>query len=66
MGTYYTKGATKQDVKGEKLQGWFIAYLDRMGRYVEENFDTKKEAVTRMNEMRKSQQGEPELWTRKR
>jgi hypothetical protein len=53
----------------ERFHRWFISYVDRMGRYTEENFDTKKEAVARMKQLRATQrklQEGPQLWTRER
>ena len=52
-----------------RFHRWFISYVDRMGRYTEENFDTKREALARMRTIGKTQkhlQEEPQLWTRER
>ncbi len=51
---------------GELLCRWFVSYEDRLGRYTEENFDTKREAVIRIGVLTKGRFKEVELWTRER
>ncbi len=49
----------------EKLHRWFISYEDKKSRYVEENFDLKRDAKKRMSELAATGV-ESELWTRER
>lgn len=53
----------------KQLHRWFISYVDRTGRYTEENFDTRRDALYRMKMIDKTQkrlQEKPQLWTRER
>ena len=60
----------KYPLRGQpKLHRYFISYVDRMGRYVEENFHTQKEAKVRIRVLLKSQRHlkeGAEIWTRER